>query len=39
MLPIKFRVHWPFGSGGEAQNRFFKMEDMADIFDFQSELL
>ena len=22
MLPIKFRDHWPFGSGEEAKNRF-----------------
>ena len=22
MLPTKFRVNWPFGSGGEAKNRF-----------------
>ena len=22
MLPIKFRVSWPFGSGEEVQNRF-----------------
>ena len=22
MLPVKFQVHWPFGSGEEAKNRF-----------------
>ena len=22
MLPVKFRVHWPFGSGEEAKNRY-----------------
>ena len=22
MLPTKFQVNWPFGSGGEAKNRF-----------------
>ena len=24
MLPTKFQVYWPFGSGGEAKNRFPK---------------
>ena len=24
MLPSKFGVNWPFGSGGEAKNRFLK---------------
>ena len=24
MLPTKYRVNWPFGSGGEAKNRFFQ---------------
>ena len=36
MLPTKFRVNWPFGSGEEAKNRFFKMATMAAILAFQS---
>ena len=37
ILPTKFRVSWPFISGGEAQNRFFKMAAMVAILDFRSE--
>ena len=33
ILPIKFRVNGPFGSG-EVQNRFPRL---SDILDFQSE--
>ena len=34
MLPTKFRVNWPFGSG-EVKNRFSKA--MAAILDIRSE--
>ena len=34
MLPSKFGVNWPFGSGEEAKNRF-KMAAMAAILDFR----
>ena len=34
MLPTKFLVNWPFGSGEEAKKKIFKM---AAILDFQSE--
>ena len=37
MLPTKFQVTWPFGSGEEAKNRFFKMAAFAAILDFQSK--
>ena len=43
MLPTKFRVNWPFSSGGEAINRFSKMAAiwrlsyMAAILDFRSK--
>ena len=33
MLPSKFGVKWPFSSGEEAKNRFFRM---AAILDFPS---
>ena len=33
MLPSKFGVNWPFGSGEEAKNRF-KMAAMAAILGF-----
>ena len=33
MLPSKFGVNLPFGSG-EAKNRFFKMAAMVAILDF-----
>ena len=36
MLPSKFGVNWPFGSGKEAKNKIFKMAAMAAILDFQS---
>ena len=36
MLPTKFRVNWPFGSGEEAKNRFsIKMAAMAAILDIR----
>ena len=35
MLPSKFGVNWPFGSGEEAKN-IFKMAAMAAILDFRS---
>ena len=45
MLPIKFRVNWPFGSGDEAKNSFsgwlpcahpgFKIGMILAIFDLQ----
>ena len=34
MLPTKFQVNWPFDSGEEAKNSFFKM---AVTLDFWSE--
>ena len=34
MLPTKFRVKWPSGSGEEAKNKIYKM---AAILDFLSE--
>ena len=34
MLPTKFQVNWPFGSGGEAKN---KIVAMAAILDFRLE--
>ena len=36
MLPSKFGVNWPFGSGEEAK-KIFKMAAMAAILDFRSE--
>ena len=33
MLPTKFGVNWPFGSGEEAKNRFLKMAAMEAILD------
>ena len=36
MLPSKFGVNWPFGSGEEAK-KIFKMAAMAAILDFGSE--
>ena len=38
VLPTKFQVIWPFGSGGEAQNRFFKIAAMVTILDFRLKL-
>ena len=37
MLPTKFQVKWPFSSGEEAKNRFFKMAANAAILDFRSK--
>ena len=37
MLPTKFGVSWPFGSGEEAKNRFSKMAAMVAILDFRLE--
>ena len=44
MLPTKFGVNWPFGSGEEAKKKkkkkkkkIFKMAAMAAILDFRSE--
>ena len=37
MLPSKFGVNWPFGSGEEAKKEIFKMAAMAATLDFQSE--
>ena len=37
MLPVKFQVNWPFGSGEEA--KIFKMATIAAILDFRSERL
>ena len=34
MLPTKFGVSWPFGSGEEAKNRFLKMAAILAILDF-----
>ena len=36
MLPTKFQVNWPFGSGEETQNSF-KMAARAAILDFWLE--
>ena len=38
MLPTKFQVNWPFGSGEEAKNIFFQMAAMVASLDFGSEL-
>ena len=42
MLPTKFQVNWPFGSGEEAKNKFsrwppwiFQIEIILAIFDLQ----
>ena len=40
MLPTKFRVSWPFGSGEEAKNRFSRclgpaIQTVLAIFDLQ----
>ena len=37
MLPTKFGVNWPFGSGEEAKNRFlrFPISTILAIFDLQ----
>ena len=35
MLPTKFQVNWPFSSGEEAKNTFFKMAAMAAILDIR----
>ena len=35
MLPTKFRVNWPFGSGEEAKNRFLRWLPWHGIFDLQ----
>ena len=37
MLPTKFPVNSPFGSGEKVQNRFFNMAAMLNILDFRSE--
>ena len=47
MLPSKFGVNWPFGSGEEAKNRFSRwrpwrpswISDRHDIFDLQVTLM
>ena len=51
MLPSKFQVNWPFGSGEEAKNRFyfldghhrghlgFPMGTILAIFDLQVTLM
>ena len=39
MLPTKFQVDWPFGSGEEAKKLIFNMATTAAIFDFQSKRL
>ena len=36
MLPSKFGVNWPFGSGEEAKKYIFKMAATAAILDFRS---
>ena len=41
MLPTKFQVNWPFGSGEKAKNRFsaileFRSEQFLAIFDLQA---
>ena len=36
MLPSKFGVNWPFSSGEEVKNSFFKMAAMAATLGFQS---
>ena len=38
MLPSKFRVSWPFGSGEEAKNRF-PIGTILAIFDRQVTLM
>ena len=39
MLPTKFRVNWPFGSGVELKKKqIFKLAAMAAILGFQMEL-
>ena len=35
MLPIKFQVNWPFGSGEELQNRFSRRWPGVASLDFQ----
>ena len=35
MRPSKFQVSWPFGSGEEAKNSFFKMVAVAAILGFR----
>ena len=37
MLPTKFQVNWPFGSGEEAKTIFFKIATMVAILDFLLE--
>ena len=37
LLPTKFQVKWPFGSGEGAKNSFIRMAAMAVILDFRSE--
>ena len=45
MLPSKFGVNWPFGSGEEAKNRFsrchlgFQIGTILAIFDLQVTLM
>ena len=45
MLPIKFQVNWPFGSGVEAKNRFSRwplrllIGTILAIFDLQVTLI
>ena len=45
MLPTKFRVNWPFGTGEEAKNRFsrwppgFPIETILASFDLQVSLM
>ena len=39
MLPSKFRVIWPFGSGEEVKKKIFKMAAIAAVLDFRSERL
>ena len=45
MLPTKFSVNWPFGSGEEAKNRFSSWrswisdQNISAIFDLQGTLI
>ena len=37
LLPTKFQVNWPFGSGGEAINKFSRGPPWRPSWDFQME--
>ena len=37
ILPVKFRVNWPFRSREEIKKNTFKMAAVAAILDFRSE--